>query len=82
MRHLLDLVIASHGGSERWNSIKVIDGDMSITGGLWARKGWPDALKHVHVTAHTGDQWISYRPFTAEGRRSRCTPDHYRHRNP
>jgi hypothetical protein len=76
MRDLLDLVVASHGGIERWNSIQVIDGDMSITGGLWARKGWPNALEQVHVTARTRDQWISYRPFTAQNKRSRCTPDH------
>ena len=48
---------------------------MSITGGLWARKGWPLALKNVHVTAAAGKQWISYQPFTGEGMRSSWTPD-------
>jgi hypothetical protein len=56
--------------------VKTIDGDMSITGAMWARKGWPDALRDVHVTAHARDQWISYRPFVSEGMRSSCTPDH------
>lgn len=49
MSELRDLVIDAHGGIERWNKVKTIDGDMSITGLLWARKGWPDTLKDVHV---------------------------------
>src|SRR5260370_38972268 len=76
MCELRDLVIDAHGGTERWNKVKTIEGDMSITGGLWARKGWPDVLKNVHVTAAAGHQWISYRPFISEGMRSSCTPDH------
>jgi hypothetical protein len=76
MNELRDLVIDAHGGIERWNKVKTIEGDMSITGGLWARKGWPDVLKNVHVTAAAGEQWISYQPFISEGMRSSCTPDH------
>jgi hypothetical protein len=76
MCELRDLVIEAHGGLERWNKVKTIEGDMSITGGLWARKGWPDVLKNVHVTAASATQWISYRPFTSESMRSSCTPDH------
>ncbi len=75
MSELRDLVIDAHGGIERWNKVKTIEGDMSITGGLWARKGWPLALKNVHVTAAAGKQWISYQPFTGEGMRSSWTPD-------
>jgi hypothetical protein len=76
MSELRDLVIDAHGGIARWSKVKTVDGDMSITGGLWARKGWPDALKDVHITAAARKQWISYRPFTSEGMRSLCTPDH------
>ncbi len=72
---LLDDVIAAHGGIARWTKVSTIDGDMSITGAMWARKGWPDALKNVHVTIDTRRQWTSYRPFTAADRRSICTPD-------
>jgi hypothetical protein len=75
MHELRDLVIDAHGGLERWNKVKTIQGDMSITGGLWTRKGWPDALKNAHVIAAVGDQWISYQPFISEGMRSSCTPD-------
>jgi hypothetical protein len=76
MSELRDLVIDAHGGIARWNKVKTIEGDMPITGGLWARKGWPDVLRSVHVTAAAGHQWISYRPFISEGMRSSCTPGH------
>src|SRR5258708_24071202 len=76
MNELRDLVIDAHGGIARWNKVKPIEGEMAITGGLWARKGWPDALKNVHVTATAGKQWISYRPFISASMRSSCTPDH------
>jgi hypothetical protein len=74
MSELRDLVIDAHGGIERWNKVKAIKGNMSITGALWARKGWPDALKNVHVIADAKDQWISYQPFISEGMRSSCVP--------
>jgi hypothetical protein len=76
MSNLRELVIDAHGGIARWNEAKTIEGDMSITGGLWARKGWPDALKNVHVIARAREQWISYHPFTGDGLRSSCTPGH------
>ena len=75
MSELRDLVIDAHGGIDRWNKVKAIEGDMSITSALWARKGWPEALKNVHVTADTKCQWISYRHFISEGMSSVCTPD-------
>jgi hypothetical protein len=75
MSELRELVIDAHGGIDRWNKVKAIEGDMSITGAMWARKGWPDALKAVHVTADTKTQWISYRPFISDGMCSVCTPD-------
>ena len=44
MSELRDLVIDAHGGIERGNKVKSIDGDMSITGAMSARKGWPEAI--------------------------------------
>jgi|SRR5882724_4682509 len=76
MNDLVDLTINGHGGLERWNNVKNVAGDMSITGLLWMRKGWPDALRDVHVTVDTMSQLTSYRPFTDQNRRSVCRPDH------
>ena len=80
MSELHDLVLDAHGVT-RWKTARTIEGDMSITGGLWARKGWPDALKHVHVTADTGTQWISYQPFTSRTGAVSMHPEAVRHRN-
>ena len=74
MRELRDLVLEAHGIS-RWSNVKTIDADVSITGMLWARKGWPDVLKASHVTIDATTQRASYAPFTAPGLRSIYGPD-------
>lgn len=74
MSELRDLVLRAHG-IERWQKVRAIDADMSITGLLWVRKGWPDVLKRVHVTAEVGSQRLSYAPFTDHGLRSIYEPD-------
>ncbi|MCK1716874.1 hypothetical protein [Bradyrhizobium sp. 141] len=74
MADLRDLVLEAHGAGQ-WKRFRRIEGDMSIVGGLWARKGWPDALKNVRVAADITGQQLSYEPFTAEGLRSFYRPD-------
>jgi len=74
MADLRDLVLDAHGAAQ-WRRFRSIEGDMSIGGGLWARKGWPEALKNVRVTVDIADQQLSYEPFTAEGLRSVYRPD-------
>jgi len=76
MSELRDLVIDAHGGIDRWNKVNALHGDMSITGLLWARKGWPDVLKNVRVTVDTKTQFASYHPFTDPNKRSLYRPDH------
>ena len=76
MNDLLNRVTASHGGLKRWNKTTLLECEVAVTGLTWWRKGRPDALKEVHVSAHAHDQWISYRPFTGENKRSRCRPAH------
>jgi hypothetical protein len=74
MADLRDLILDAHGAGQ-WKRFHSIEGDMSIVGGLWARKGWPDALQNVRVTADIAEQQLSYHPFTAEGLRSLYRPD-------
>ena len=76
MSELRDLVLDAHGGIARWRKLKTIEGDMSITGALWARKGWSDVLRDVHVTADVWGQMVSYQPFTDPGMRSVYRPDY------
>ena len=74
MSELRDLVLDAHGVT-RWKSARTIEGNMSITGLLWARKGWPDALKQVRVTADTESQRVYYQPFTNPDWRSVYGPE-------
>ncbi|MCC8936593.1 hypothetical protein H8A99_08825 [Bradyrhizobium sp. Arg68] len=74
MSDLRDLLLEAHGGAQ-WKRYRRIHADMSIVGSLWARKGWPDALKNVHVEADIANQQLSYRPFTAPDLRSFYSPN-------
>lgn len=74
MGGLRDLMLEAHGIA-RWKAVKTINADLAITGVLWARKGWPDALKSTHVTIDVASQRASYAPFTAPHLRSAYTPD-------
>jgi hypothetical protein len=43
MTDLLDMVVAAHGGLERWSAVQTIDVALSITGVVWYVKGRPRA---------------------------------------
>jgi hypothetical protein len=53
MGDLLDIAINAHGGLDRWNKVRSIRIDASITGAIWFVKGTPDVLKDVVITAET-----------------------------
>jgi len=74
MSELLDLVVEAHGGLQRWKRVQRVVGEMSIVGGLWARKGWPEALRDVQVSGLCHEQFLTYSPFTGPGKRSEYTP--------
>ena len=74
MADLKDLILEAHGATS-WNRFQSIQGEMSIIGSLWARKGWPEVLKNVRVEADIPHQQLTYQPFTAEGLRSFYRPD-------
>ena len=56
MNELLKLAVKAHGGLERWNVLKAVKVDMSITGGIWYVKGKPDVLKDVTVEARLHEE--------------------------
>src|SRR5580692_1770494 len=71
---LLKLVVEAHGGLARWNAIRTLEADMSITGGIWHVKQKPDIFRHVVAAIDTQAQRVELRPFTAPDRRSIFTP--------
>lgn len=58
MNDLLKLAISAHGGMDRWNQIKSVHVEASITGGVWYVKGRPDVLKNVSIHAETQNEKI------------------------
>jgi hypothetical protein len=42
MNELLEVAVKAHGGLERWNQLKSLKSNMSITGTLWQVKSRPD----------------------------------------
>jgi hypothetical protein len=59
MSELLNLAIKAHGGLDRWNKVKAIKVEASITGAIWYVKGKPDVLKNVVLTAETRNQRVT-----------------------
>ena len=53
MNDLVGLVLAAHGGLERWNELNHLRAHASITGATWALKGKPDVLRNVDIQADT-----------------------------
>jgi hypothetical protein len=53
MEDLLEKALAAHGGLGRWNDVKAITVDASITGAFWHLKNKGDALKAVRFEVDT-----------------------------
>lgn len=62
MNDLLKIVVEAHGGLDRWNQLKSVNVQASITGGIWYVKGRPDVLKDVVIDArlHTEKLTMSF----------------------
>jgi hypothetical protein len=59
MNDLLDLAVKAHGGLDRWNAIKAINVDLSITGAIWYVKSQPDVLKNITMRVETGRESVT-----------------------
>ena len=73
MNDLLDSAVAAHGGLDRWNQVKSITFDASITGAFWHLKGKGDALKHVRLEVDTTRQLVTIE-FAGQDKRSVFEP--------
>jgi hypothetical protein len=75
MGDLLSDLIEAHGGQSAWTGITRAEASASIRGGLWSRKGWPDALIDTNVSIETRRQVTTYAPFVQQGQSSFFTPE-------
>jgi hypothetical protein len=73
MNDLLDSAVAAHGGLDRWNQVKSISFDASITGAFWHIKGQGDALKNVRLEVDTARQLVTI-DFAGQDKRSVFEP--------
>ncbi|MEO7719560.1 MAG: hypothetical protein ABIY70_25435 [Capsulimonas sp.] len=53
MNDLLKTAIEAHGSLSRWNELKEVRVEASLTGAIWYVKGKPDVLKDVVMTIDT-----------------------------
>jgi hypothetical protein len=59
MTELLESVVKAHGGLDRWNKVRSITVDASITGAVWPAKGQGEALKKVRFEVDTTRQRLT-----------------------
>ena len=74
MNYLLESAVAAHGGLDRWNQVKSITVDASITGALWAVKSKGDALKDVRFEVDTTRELLTM-DFVGQDKRLVFEPD-------
>ena len=71
---LLDSAVAAHGGMDKWNQVKSISVDASITGAVWSVKNQGDALKDVRFEVDTTRERLTM-DFVGQDRQSVFEPD-------
>jgi hypothetical protein len=73
MHDLLETAVAAHGGLDRWNQVKSITVDASITGAIWYVKNQGDALKDIRFEVDTTRQRLAV-DFVGQDKRSVFEP--------
>jgi hypothetical protein len=73
MNDLLESAVAAHGGLGRWNQVRSITVDTSITGALWSLKSQGDALKDVRFAVDTTRERLTM-DFAGQDKRSVFEP--------
>jgi hypothetical protein len=74
MNDLLASAVAAHGGMDRWNRIRAIRVDATITGAFWQIKGKSDALKAIRFEVDTTRERLTM-DFVGQNLRSLFEPD-------
>jgi hypothetical protein len=73
LNDLLNSALEAHGGLTRWNKVKAIKVEASITGAIWYVKGKPDFLKNVVLTAETQNERVTV-DFPGQNKRASFDP--------
>jgi hypothetical protein len=75
MNLLLQKVLDAHGGLETWRKVTSLDLSVSLKGGLFALKGYPDGMPNVVMHVDTRKPGLQISPYPGPGRRGHYTPE-------
>jgi hypothetical protein len=75
MSDLLELAMNAHGGLDRWREIKTLDLRMTLTGGLFRIKGYPEGVPNVLMHIDTQRIAVDTSPWTGVGTVGHFVPD-------
>src|SRR5260221_6004975 len=64
MNDLLELVVAAHGGADRWNSVRRIHLHLSVTGALFRIKGLPDGMTDMLMSVDAQEQAVKVAAYS------------------
>ena len=77
---LLDLALNAHGGLDRWRQVQSLDVRVSLTGGLYRLKGYPDGVPNTLMHVETRRIAVDVSPWHGHSLALRSGPrlDHGR----
>ena len=75
MTDLLELALSAHGGLERWKEVKSLDVRISLIGGLYRLKGFPEGVPNVTMRVNTQLPEVTISPYAEPRQRGYFTPD-------
>src|SRR6266478_9211690 len=77
---LLDLALNAHGGLDRWRQVQSLDVLVSLTGGLYRLKGYPDGVPNTLMHVETRHIAVDVSPWHGHSLALRSGPrlDHGR----
>lgn len=72
---LLDLALHAHGGLERWRAVQHLDVELSISGGLFRIKGFPEGLPGIAARIEAHRPAVTIAPYTHPDGTGHFTPE-------
>lgn len=75
MSELLDLVLKAHGGLERWHDVSTLNVKLSMSGGLYAIKGFPEPLSNMTMRIDAHQPAVMTTPYAGTNQCGYFTPD-------
>ena len=75
MPDLFELALNAHGGLDRWRQVQSLDVRISLTGGLYRLKGYPDGVPNTLMHVETRRIAVDVSPWIGMGTVGHFVPD-------